>query len=204
MAHIIANSSVLRVSGRMCGNNKYWINIHMLRALQFLDGISERVGRAVAWFTLLMVLITFAVVVLRYAFDLGWIAMQESVSYLHAAVFLVGAAFTLRHDGHVRVDIFFRKMSRRGQAWVDLFGTLLLLFPVCGFITWISWDYVSQSWGLLEGSREAGGLPAVFLLKSMILVMTILMFIQGIATILRCILLLRGTESEPMHGSKGG
>jgi TRAP-type mannitol/chloroaromatic compound transport system permease small subunit len=164
----------------------------MIRILRILDSLNEWVGRSVAWLTLLMVLVTFAVVVLRYAFDLGWIAMQESVTYLHAVVFLAGAAFTLKHEGHVRVDIFFRKLTARGQAWVDLMGTLLLLLPVCGFIAWVSWDYVAQSWQLQEGSREAGGLPGVYLLKTMILVMAALMLAQGTAIALRCILFLRG------------
>ncbi len=164
----------------------------MLRVVKFVDTLNDRVGRAVAWLTLLMVLVTFAVVVLRYALDLGWIAMQESITYLHAAVFLVAAAFTLRHEGHVRVDIVYQKMSPRGQAWVDLFGSLFLLLPVCGFIAWISWDYVFQSWGLWEGSREAGGLPGVFLLKTLILVMAGLLVLQGVAMVLRCILFLKG------------
>ncbi len=164
----------------------------MYRILQLLDSLNERVGLAAAWLTLFMVVITFAVVVLRYAFDLGWIAMQEVVAYLHAVLFLAGAAFTLKHGGHVRVDILFRKLTPRGQAWIDLFGSLFLLLPVCGVIAWISWDYVLQSWRLLESSREAGGLPGVFLLKSMILVMALLLLLQGVATVLRCLLLLRG------------
>ncbi len=164
----------------------------MIQLVRFVDALNDRVGRFISWLTLFMVLITFAVVVLRYVFDLGWIAMQELVTYLHAAVFLAGAAFTLRHEGHVRVDIIFRDLSPRGQAWVDLFGTLLLLFPVCGFIAWISWDYISQSWTLLEGSRETGGLPGVYLLKSLILLMAGLLLLQGLAIASRCILFIKG------------
>jgi TRAP-type mannitol/chloroaromatic compound transport system permease small subunit len=164
----------------------------MVRVVKFIDTLNERVGQMVSWLTLFMVLITFAVVVLRYALDLGWIAMQESITYLHAVVFLAGAAFTLRHEGHVRVDILFRKFSPRNQAWIDLLGSLLLLLPVCGFIAWISWDYVLQSWGIQEGSREAGGLPGVYLLKTMILVMATLLLLQGLSNALRCMLFLRG------------
>jgi TRAP-type mannitol/chloroaromatic compound transport system permease small subunit len=179
----------------------------MVRVVKFIDALNERVGQAVAWLTLFMVLITFAVVVLRYVFDLGWIAMQELVTYLHATVFLAGAAFTLRHEGHVRVDILLQGLSPRGQAWVDLFGTLLLLLPVCGFIAWVSWDYVLQSWGLWEGSRETGGLPGVYLLKSLILVMAGLLLLQGVAIALRCVLFLRGEittlrEDKQMAGEE--
>ena len=106
-------------------------NNHILQRLQSaLSSINESVGRAISWLTLCMVLVTFLVVVLRYAFNLGWIAMQESVTYMHALVFLLGAAYTLKHDGHVRVDIFYRRLGERGRAWVDLLGALLLLWPV--------------------------------------------------------------------------
>ena len=134
-----------------------------------LEALNDWVGRAVAWLTLGMVLVTFVVVLLRYAFDLGWIAMQESVTYMHGLVFMLGAAYTLRHNGHVRVDIFYRKFGVRGRRWVDLLGTLLLLIPTCLFIAWMSWHYVSVSWEVHEGSREAGGLPGVFLLKTLLL-----------------------------------
>ena len=157
-----------------------------------LEALNEWVGRVLSWLTLLMVLVTFAVVVLRYVFDMGWIAMQESITYMHALLFLGAAAYTLKHQGHVRVDIFFHKFSRRGQAWVDLLGSLFLLMPVSVFIAGVSWDYVAGSWALLEGSREAGGLPGVFLLKTMILVMSGLLFLQGLANALRCGLFLAG------------
>ncbi|MCK5639779.1 MAG: TRAP transporter small permease subunit [Gammaproteobacteria bacterium] len=146
-----------------------------------LDTINEWVGRTVAWLTLAMVVITFTVVVLRYLFNIGWIAMQESITYMHALVFMLGAAYTLKHEGHVRVDIFYRKFSPRTRAWVDLLGTLFLLLPVCLFIFWVSWDYVAASWRVLEGSQETGGLPLVFLLKSIIPLMAGLMILQGLS-----------------------
>ena len=161
-----------------------------------LDQIAEYTGRFISWATLLMVLVTFLVVVLRYVFDLGWIALQESVTYLHASVFMLGAAYTLKHQGHVRVDIFYQKMSPRSRAWVDLLGALLLLFPVCGFIFWVSWEYVLNSWNVLEGSREAGGLPGVFLLKSLILLLPLTLGMQGIATMLRNIMLLQDQHPQ--------
>jgi len=158
----------------------------------WLERINERLGEAVSWLSLLMVLVTFAIVVLRYVFDLGWIWLQESVTYMHAALFLVGAAYTLGHEGHVRVDIFYQRLSPRTRAWVDLGGSLLLLMPVCVFIFWICWGYVMQSWALLEGSREAGGLNGVYLLKTLMLVMAGLLLLQGLAQVIRRALELRG------------
>jgi len=139
----------------------------ILITVRLLESFSEYVGRAAAWLTAAMVLVTFAVVVLRYAFDLGWIAMQESVTYMHAAVFMLGAAYTFHRQGHVRVDVFYRLFGPKGRALVDVVGDLLLLIPVAVFILWSSWDYVGDSWRVTQGSREAGGLPLVFLLKTL-------------------------------------
>ena len=164
-----------------------------------LEAISEWCGRYISWLTLFMVIITFLVVVLRYLFDTGWIAMQESVSYMHAMLFLVGASYTLKHNGHVRVDIFYRKMTPQRQALVDLLGSVFLLLPVCAFIFWASWDYVLTSWSFKEGSPEAGGLPAVYLLKTLLLIMPALMVIQGTAHFLQNLLKLQGTDITPQE-----
>ena len=166
----------------------------MQKIVQIIDRINDVIGRGIAWLTLVMVLVTFLIVVLRYAFSIGWIAMQESVVYLHALVFMLGAAYTLKQNAHVRVDIFYNKLGDRARAWIDLAGVLLLLAPFCLFIIVISWNYVSLSWSLLEGSRDAGGLPAIFLLKTAIPVMAGLLMLQGIAQALRSILVLRGRE----------
>ena len=164
-----------------------------------LDRFAEITGRVIAWLTLAMVLITVAVVVLRKLFETGSIALQESVTYLHAAVFMLGSAYTLKHDGHVRVDIFYQKFSPRTRAWVDLLGTLLLLFPVCLYILFSSLQYVGASWSMLEGSREAGGLDGVFLLKTAIPVMAVLLLLQGCSIVLHKGLLLTGhpVPAEP-------
>ena len=164
----------------------------MFKIILRIEALLEIVGRLVSWLTLGMVLVTFTVVVLRYFFNIGWIAMQESITYMHAMVFMLGAAYTLRHEGHVRVDIFYERLSDKGKARVNLAGTLLLLFPFCIFIIWTSWDYVGQSWLFLEGSQEAGGLPAVWLLKSLILLLPSLLLLQGLALLLRSLLTLRG------------
>jgi TRAP-type mannitol/chloroaromatic compound transport system permease small subunit len=163
------------------------------------------IGRAVSWLSLLMVIVTFLVVVLRYAFDLGWIAMQESVTYMHASLFMLAAAYTLQRGGHVRVDIFYQRLSARGRAWVDLLGTLFLLAPMCAYLAWSGWDYVAESWAVHEGSREAGGIPAVYLLKSLILAMPALLLLQGFAWALRNGLVLAGVETAaPTAGEADG
>jgi TRAP-type mannitol/chloroaromatic compound transport system permease small subunit len=169
---------------------KHAAHARIARISRVIDSFNDACGRAIAWLTLGMVLTQFAVVILRYVFEIGWIAMQESILFMHALVFLLGAAYTLRHEGHVRVDIFYRRLSRRSQALVDVFGTLLLLLPVCGYIFWSSWGYVTDSWGLLEGSRESGGLPGVFLLKTSILLMAGLLSLQGLSMLLNNVIIV--------------
>jgi TRAP-type mannitol/chloroaromatic compound transport system permease small subunit len=161
-----------------------------------LDGIAERVGNAAAWLALGLVLTTFAVVMLRYLFQLGWIAMQESILYLHAALFLLGAAYTLKRDGHVRVDIFYRGFTAKRKALIDLLGSLLLLLPVCSFLLWVSWDYVTTAWSIYEGSQEAGGLPYVYLLKTLIPVAVMLLILQGISQALSSLNILASDKSD--------
>jgi len=151
-------------------------------------------GRAVSWLTLLMVIVTFIVVVLRYVFDVGWIALQESITYMHAMVFLIGASWAVQQEAHVRVDIFYSRFSSKTKAWIDMLGSLLLLLPVMVFIGWISWEYVIDSWDVLEGSREAGGLPAVFLLKTLILVLAGLLILQALVQVVRSIQLIRSSD----------
>ena len=153
-------------------------------------------GRTVSWLSLFLVLVTFIIVILRYIFDSGSIALQESTSYLHATVFLVGMAYTMQQDAHVRVDIFYSRCSKQTKAWIDLFGALFLLLPFMLFVTWISWSYIVDSWSVLEGSREAGGLPGVFLLKSLILVMTSLLCLQTCTQIVRNIQTILSTDTR--------
>lgn len=141
-----------------------------------------------------MVVITFSVVVLRYIFDIGWIALQESVTYLHAMVFLVGAAYTMKHEAHVRVDILYSRFNQRTRAWIDLCGALFLLLPFMFFLCAVSWEYVADSWGVMEGSREAGGLPGVYFLKSLILLMAGLLTLQATSQIIRAVQKISGED----------
>lgn len=159
-----------------------------------IDRVNAWTGNVVAWLTLGMVLLTLTVVVLRYAFDIGMIWLQESITWMHAAVFMLGAAGTLQRDEHVRVDIFYRRLGPRGRACVDLGGTLLLLLPFCTWLAIEAWDYVAASWSLREASRDAGGLPWPFLplLKTLLLVMPVAVALQGIALLLRAWQALRG------------
>ena len=154
-----------------------------MKLAERLKRISERTGQLISWLSLPLVIGTFVVVVLRYAFDFGRIWMQEGVVWMHAAIFMLAAAYTLNRDEHVRVDIFYRKMSARGKAWVNTLGTLVFLVPVSLFLIITSWGYVWESWAIGEGSREAGGLPYPFvpLLKSLIPFTAILLLIQGTA-----------------------
>ena len=141
-----------------------------------------------------MVIVTFVVVVMRYVFDAGLIWVQESVVWMHAIVFMLGAAYTLRAEEHVRVDIFYRSMGERRRAWVDLIGVIVFLLPLCAFLAWASFDFVTQSWSIGESSRESGGLPYPFvpLLKSVLLLMPLAVSLQGLSLFARSINTLRG------------
>ena len=140
-----------------------------------------------------MVLVTFVVVVMRYVFDAGFIWLQESVVWMHAFVFMMGAAYTLQQENHVRVDIFYREMSASRKAWIDLLGVAVFLLPLCVLLAWKSFDFVAMSWRLQEASRESGGLPypMIPLLKCVLVIMPITVGLQGVAILLRCIRTIR-------------
>ena len=156
--------------------------------IHLLDGLSEHTGRLLSWLTTLMMLITCCVVLLRYLFSINYIAMQESVTYLHGMVFLLTVAYALKNEAHVRVDIFYRNYSASTQAWVNGVGSLIFLLPFSLFIVAISWDFAAKSWSILEGSPNADGIPAYFLLKALIPVSGSLLGLQGIAEVLRNLL----------------
>jgi TRAP-type mannitol/chloroaromatic compound transport system permease small subunit len=166
------------------------------RILSALDRVSIVSGRITSWLTILMVIVTVVIVVMRYLFDAGAVWLQESVVWMHAVVFMVGSAYTLQQDEHVRVDIFYRDMSERRRAWIDLLGTLLFLLPLCIFLGYKSWDFVVVSWQLGESSREPGGMPYPFvpLLKSVLLVMPLLLGVQGVSMLLRAMQFIRGRD----------
>jgi len=152
-----------------------------------IDRLTGAIGRATAWMTLAMVLVIFAIVVLRYAFDSGPIWLQEVLIWLHATAFMAGMAYTLQREEHVRVDVFYRNMSARRRALVNAFGVLFFLLPLCVFLLIEGLDYVMASWAIQEVSIETGGLPYPFLplLKSMLLLMPALLALQAVSLLLR-------------------
>ena len=166
------------------------------KTLAGIESFIDWSGRTVSWLSLFLVLVTFLVVVMRFVFDSGSIALLEATTYLHACIFLIGMAYTMHQDAHVRVDIFYNRFSAPTKAWVDLCGALFLLLPFMLFISWISWEYIADSWSVLEGSREAGGLPGVFLLKSLILVMTSLLSLQALVQVARNIQTLLNIQTS--------
>ncbi|MFT5484151.1 MAG: TRAP-type mannitol/chloroaromatic compound transport system permease small subunit, partial [Halieaceae bacterium] len=153
--------------------------------VSLIDRITVYTGKALAWLGLAMALLTASIVLLRYGFGLGSIAMQEATIYMHACLFMLGAAYTLKTNSHVRVDIFYRKFSPRTRSWVNCLGTIVFLMPLCAFLVGVSWDYVTNSWAIREVSAEPGGLPAVFLLKSLIFLMAANLGAQALAELLR-------------------
>jgi TRAP-type mannitol/chloroaromatic compound transport system permease small subunit len=155
-----------------------------------IDRLNGWIGRGAAWAVLAMMVVQFAIVVLRYAYGFGSLWMQESLHYLLAILVLFAAGWTLRSDGHVRVDIFYADASPRAKAKVDLAGALLLLIPFMAAIIWFSWPYASRAWVIAEGSRESGGIPLVFLLKSSIPAFAALLLLQGVAQAARAALTL--------------
>jgi TRAP-type mannitol/chloroaromatic compound transport system permease small subunit len=151
----------------------------------FIDRLNGAIGRAVAWLALAIVLMQFSVVVMRYGLGIGSIWLQESILYAHAALFLSAAAWTLRDNAHVRIDIFYADAGPRAKALVDLLGALLLLLPFMAVLAWFAWPYVMRSWAILERSQEVSGLPFVYLLKSVIPLFAALMALQGVAQAIR-------------------
>lgn len=163
-----------------------------------IDRLTAAVGRAVTWCLIAMVLVQVTVVLMRYVFGVGSIWLTEAIVYAHATVFMAAAAWTLRCGGHVRVDIFYADASPRARAIVDLAGALLLLLPFVAALAWFALPYAARSWAILERSREASGLPLVFLLKTLIPLFALLLGLQGIAQAVRaCLALAGGAPSVP-------
>lgn len=155
-----------------------------------IDSITDISGRALAWLALAMGMLTALIVVMRYGFGYNSIYVQELVVYLHGSLFMLGAAYALKRGAHVRVDIFYRRFSPRTRAWVDALGGIVFLMPFCLFVLGMSWEFVTESWAIREISSEPGGIPAVYLLKTLIPLMAINLLLQGIAETLRNALVL--------------
>ncbi|MCL5779152.1 TRAP transporter small permease subunit [Limibaculum sp. FT325] len=164
----------------------------MIRLAERLDAVNRAVGAVVRWFALAMVLVQFGIVLLRYVFGVSFVALNESVLYLHGALFMLGAGYTLLVDGHVRVDIFHAKLAPRGRTLIDAAGHLMLLLPSMAVLLYYSWPSVRSSWSILEGPISVGGIPASFLLKSLIPAFCVLVIVQGLACLGRDLARLRG------------
>ena len=159
-----------------------------------LDIINRSVGHGVRWCALFMVLLQFGIVLLRYVFGVSFIFLNEGVLYLHSALFMLGAGYTLLVDRHVRVDIFYAGATERRKAAIDLFGHIFFLAPAMGILLFYSWPSVRRSWSIFEGPISVGGIPASFLLKSLIPAFCILLLIQGLACLFRDVIRWRTSE----------
>jgi TRAP-type mannitol/chloroaromatic compound transport system permease small subunit len=157
----------------------------MLAIADRIDRLNSGVGRTAAWAVLFVVVLQFLVVVLRYAFGEGSIWLTEAIVYGHGTVIMLTAAWTLLAGGHVRVDVFYADASPRTKAWIDLLGALLLLLPFMLVLAWFAVPYVARSWAILERSRETSGIPAVFLLKTLVPLFALLMALQGVSQAIR-------------------
>lgn len=175
------------------------MNGSLLKAIAtIIDSLNRWIGVVAAWSVLAMMLIQFAIIVMRALFGVGSLWMQESLFYFHALLVLCTAAWTLQNNGHVRVDIFYADASPRTKAIIDLGGAMLLLIPFMIAILWFSWPYAARAWAIREGSRESGGIPLIFVLKTMIPLFAGLMILQGLAQALRAALRLAGPAESPV------
>ncbi len=160
--------------------------------VRFAEAVNDMVGRTVAYLTLATVLICATVVVIRYVLQTGFVWMQELFIWTHATAFMLGAGFTLMVNRHVRVDIVYESRSPRTRAWLDLLSTIVFLFPWIIVLWYYAWPYVAASWRLGEASPQVGGMPGLYLLKSVILGFCVLMMLQGLAICARSALVIGG------------
>ncbi len=168
--------------------------IFLKKLSRWIDTLNEWVGRGVAWVTFLVVLVVFVDVVMRYVFNTSFVFTQELEWHLFAFIFLIGAGYTLLKDGHVRVDIVYQRLGPKGQAWINLIGVLLFLMPGCYMIIATSLQFVYNSWTVMEGSPDPGGIPYRFILKACIPVGFILVMLQGISLGIRSFFTIKGEE----------
>jgi TRAP-type mannitol/chloroaromatic compound transport system permease small subunit len=176
-----------------------------LALCRVIDLINATVGRGVRWVTLALVLLQFGVVVLRYVFSTSFVAAQEGVIYLHAAIFMLGGGYALLRDDHVRVDVLYGPASPRRKAAIDLLGVVAFLIPACVAILVFTWGFVASSWAIREGPMNVGGIPALYLLKALIPAFALLVLLQGVAMGFRalCALVAGGEYPPPRSPPEG-
>lgn len=170
----------------------------MLRFLaagvRMIGGLNLVIGNVFSWLSAAIVVVCFTVVVQRYVFATSFVWMQDLYVWLNGVMFMAVAGFALMRNDHVRVDIFYRGASRRRRAMVDLFGTVVFLMPFVFVVAYYGWSFVSRSWRYMEGSVNPGGMPALYVVKSFIIVFAVLVGLQGLAIAMRSILVLAGRE----------
>ena len=164
----------------------------MERTIHLLESINENVGRIFSWTTSIMVVVICIDVLLRYLFSFSFIWITEVEIYLFALSFLFGSGYALKHDKHVRVDLFYEGWSPVRKAWVNLLGSLLFLAPWCIVAIIACWKYAAFSFSFRESSPQAGGLPALYILKFCLVLGFVFLLMQGIALMLRSISIIKG------------
>lgn len=169
-----------------------------------LDAVNRTIGRGISYVALLMVVVVTVDVIMRYIFKKTFVFVQELEWHLFGLLFLVGAGYTLLYDAHVRVDVFYQRLSPKAQAWISFLGCLFFLFPGCYLIIATSWNFVAASWAVQEGSPDPGGLPARYVIKAMIPLGFALIAIQGIPMALRSLMVLMGKSPVRDNSEKGG
>lgn len=155
------------------------------------DLINEKVGNWTSYFTAILVLVICIDVAARYLFSVTYIWILEIEIYLFALIFLLGSGYAFKHDKHVRVDVFYSKASPKGKAWINLIGGVLFLLPWCVVVLQVAWRYAEASYLMNESSAQQGGLPALYLLKFIILLGFVLLTLQAISSIIRSVLVIR-------------
>jgi len=167
----------------------------LVKFSQWVDTINEYIGRGVAWVTALLVVVIFADVVMRYAFNMSFVFTQELEWHLFGFIFLIGAGYTLLHDGHVRVDVIYQRLGFRGRAWINLLGVLIFLIPGCLMVIETSWNFTMTSFSMMEGSPDPGGIPFRFIVKGFIPAGFTLLLLQGLSLGIHSFLQLIGLET---------
>jgi TRAP-type mannitol/chloroaromatic compound transport system permease small subunit len=180
----------------VCKIDEFEMKLSAKCLITYIEKFTESTGKAVSWLILGMVLLICYDVAMRYLFQQGSVALQELEWHLFALMFLLGAAYTLKHDDHVRVDIVYqsRFVSDRGRAWINILGTLCFLFPFSLLILFTSWPFVENAFYYHEGSPDPGGLPYRFILKGAILLAFVMLMLQGLADLLKQIQVLKHKE----------
>lgn len=172
----------------------------LLRIASAIDRFSKRTGQWLCWLTLGMVLVGALNAILRYTARFTGLSLSSNMYielqwYLFSLVFLLGAAYTLQTDSHVRVDVLYGRLSAKGKAWIDLTGTVVFLIPFCILMLWVSWPAVMNSWAVLEGSPDPGGLPR-YPIKTAIPIAFLLLLVQAFSMLIRSAAAIRGVGIE--------